>query len=51
MPDNINEKIKEQYDHDSSGGSLNTNLGDFLDSESASGDRINTQCRKVQALA
>ncbi len=45
MPDNINEKIKEQYDHDSSGGSLNTNLGDFLDSESASGDSINTQWR------
>ena len=45
MPDNINEKIKEQYDHDNSGGSLNTNLGDFLDSESASGDSINTQWR------
>ena len=45
MPDNINEKIKEQYDHDNSGGSLNTNQSDFLDSESASGNSINTQWR------
>jgi hypothetical protein len=45
MPESINSKLKEQYDHDDSGGSLDTNLGDFLDSESASGTSNNTKWR------
>ena len=45
MPESINSKIKEQYDHDDSGGSLDTNLGDFLDSEGASGNSNNTKWR------
>ena len=45
MPESINSKIKEQYDHDDSGGSLDTNLGDFLDSQGASGTSNNTKWR------
>jgi len=45
MPESINSKIKEQYDHDDSGGSLDTNLGDFLDSEGASGTSNNSKWR------
>jgi hypothetical protein len=35
----------QQYDHDDSGGSLDTNLGDFLDSEGASGTSNNSKWR------
>ena len=45
MPESINSKLKEQYDHDDSGGSLDTNLGDFLDSEGASGTSNNSKWR------
>ena len=45
MSNSLNTKVKEQFDHDDSGGSLNTNHSDFLDSESASGNSINTQWR------
>jgi len=45
MPESINSKIREQYDHDDSGGSLDTNQGDFLDSEGASGTSNNTKWR------
>ena len=45
MPESINSKIREQYDHDDSGGSLDTNQGDFLDSQGASGTSNNTKWR------
>jgi len=45
MADSINTKAKEYYDSDNSGGSLNSNLKDFLKSQGVSGTSLNTMWR------
>ena len=45
MSDSLNTNVKGQYDNDDSGGSLNTNLSDFLKDASASGNSINSKWR------
>jgi|TARA_R100000479_G_scaffold102462_1_gene51088 hypothetical protein len=45
MADSINSKAKEYYDNDDSGGSLNSNLKDFLVQQGATGKSINTLWR------
>ena len=45
MADSINSKAKEYYDNDDTGGSLNSNLKDFLIQQGATGKSINTLWR------
>jgi len=45
MADSINSKAKEYYDNDDTGGSLNSNLKDFLVQQGATGKSINTLWR------
>ena len=45
MADSINNKAKEYYDNDNSGGSLNNNLKDFLKQQGAEGNSLNTLWR------
>ena len=45
MANSINSKAKEYYDNDDSGGSLNSNLKDFLVQQGATGKSINTLWR------
>jgi len=45
MANSINTKAKEYYDSDNSGGSLNSNLKDFLKSQGVEGKSLNTMWR------
>jgi len=45
MADSINNKAKEYYDNDDTGGSLNNNLKDFLKQQGAEGNSLNTLWR------
>lgn len=45
MADSINTKAKEYYDSDNSGGSLNSNLKDFLKDQGVEGNSLNTMWR------
>ena len=45
MANSINSKAKEYYDNDDTGGSLNSNLKDFLVQQGATGKSINTLWR------
>ena len=45
MADSINNKAKEYYDNDNTGGSLNNNLKDFLKQQGAEGNSLNTLWR------
>ena len=45
MANSINSKAKEYYDNDDTGGSLNSNLKDFLIQQGATGKSINTLWR------
>ena len=45
MANSINSKAKEYYDNDDTGGSLNSNLKDFLKQQGATGKSINTLWR------
>ena len=45
MSDSINNKAKDYYDNDNTGGSLNSNLKDFLKQQGAEGNSLNTLWR------
>ena len=45
MANSINSKLKKYYDNDSSGGSVNNNLKDFLKQQGSTGSSINSLWR------